>query len=145
MKITSSVFQYGERIPKRYTCDGEDVNPPLQFHDIPQGAKSLVLIMDDPDAPGQTWLHWTVFNIPPQTTTIDEGDLPQEAKEGKTSFGRTGYGGPCPPSGVHRYFFKLFALDTILDLPHGATLQELEEAMNGHILAQAELMGTYSR
>jgi Raf kinase inhibitor-like YbhB/YbcL family protein len=145
MKIESSAFQPNQRIPSKYTCDGENINPQLLFSDVPKEAKSLVLIMDDPDAPMGNWTHWTLWNISPQTKEIPENFVPAEAVEGKTSFGRPGYGGPCPPSGTHRYFFKLYALDKILDLPFGAERKDLERAMEGHILEKTELIGLYGR
>ena len=145
MKITSSVFTHNSKILSKYTCDGENVNPPLQFLDVPKNAKSLVLIVDDPDAPSKTWVHWVVYNIDPKTTKVDENSIPQDSIEGMTDFGKPGYGGPCPPSGVHRYFFKLYALDTILDLPQNATKQMVEQKMQGHIIDQTELIGLYSR
>ena len=145
MKITSPAFQNNETIPKRYTCDGENINPPIYFEDLPQGTKSLVLIVDDPDAPRGNFLHWLVFNIPPETKLIEENSIPQEAKLGKNDFGKTSYGGPCPPYGQHRYYFKLYALDTVLDLENGATLNEVKSAMRNHILAEAELLGLYQR
>lgn len=145
LKINSSAFSDGEFIPARYTADGLDVNPPLQISGVPEGAKSLVLIMDDPDAPVGVWDHWVVFNIPPSVTEISENSTPAGAVVGKNSWGRTNYGGPAPPSGVHRYFFKLYALDSMLPLPVGATKAQVESAMKGHILAEAQLMGKYSR
>lgn len=145
MKITSPSFAHNQNIPPKYTCDGENINPPLQFSDIPVDAKSLVLISDDPDAPIGTWVHWTIWNIDPETTEIAENNVPAGAIEGTTSFGETGYGGPCPPSGVHRYFFKLYALDTELDLPTSAKKEDLEKAIQQHILASAEVIGLYTR
>jgi Raf kinase inhibitor-like YbhB/YbcL family protein len=145
MTLLSSAFEYNKKIPSRYTCDGENVSPPLMIGGIPAGAKSLALIVDDPDAPAGTWVHWLVWNIDPQTTEIAEGSVPQGAMEGKTSFGRGGYGGPCPPQGEHRYFFKLYALDTTLALSPKADKAVLEAAMDGHILKKAELVGLYSR
>lgn len=142
LKIKSSAFSAGDSIPSRYTCDGEDVNPPLEVENLPDGTKSLVLIIEDPDAPKQVWDHWLVWNIPPENS-IDEDSIP--GKEGKNSFGKHHYGGPCPPSGTHRYFFKVFALEDQLDLPENAEKEELEEAMVGKILAKGELMGLYSR
>ena len=144
MKITSPAFENNQNIPAGYTCDGKNVNPPLQITDVPAGAKSLALIMDDPDSPTGTWDHWIVFNIPPHVTQIPEDSEP-EGVQGRTSFQELGYGGPCPGSGEHRYFFKLYALDRQLDLKEGATKAEVERAMEGHILEQAELMGQYSR
>ena len=144
MKLTSPAFANNDAIPSEFTCDGADVSPPLIINDVPSNAKSLALVMDDPDAPVGTWDHWVVFNIPPSTKSIPKGAEPQ-GTAGKNSWGRTGYGGPCPPSGTHRYYFKLYALDTILNLPEGATKKDLERAMQGHIIAQAQLMGTYKR
>jgi len=145
MKIESPVFKEGEFIPKKYTCDGEDINPPLKISNVPKEAKSLVLIVDDPDAPGGRWVHWTVWNIDPKIEEIAENSVPEGGVEGVTDFGRPGWGGPCPPSGVHRYFFKLYALDKKLDLKASATIKELEEAMKEHIIADATLMGKYGR
>ena len=145
MKITSSAFQNNSKIPIKYTCDGENINPPLSFSDVPGNAKSLVLIMDDPDAPSKTWTHWTVFNISSVSTEIKENSVPGGSIEGMTDFGKLGYGGPCPPSGTHRYFFKFYALDIMLDLKMGANKEQLESAMQGHTLAQSELIGLYSR
>ena len=144
MKLTSPAFANNGTIPSEYTCDGNDLSPPLSISDVPSNAKSLILVMDDPDAPVGTWDHWIVFNMGPSTKEIHKGTEPK-ATAGKNSWGRTGYGGPCPPSGTHRYFFKLYALDAMLNLPQGATKKELEMAMQGHIIAKAELMGTYKR
>ena len=144
LKLTSSAFSHNGGIPSEYTCDGSDVSPQLIIDDVPANAKSLALIVDDPDAPVGTWDHWVVFNIPPNTKEITKGAEPKGAA-GKNSWGRFGYGGPCPPSGTHRYFFKLYALDIMLDLPQGATKKELEKAMDEHIIAKAELIGTYKR
>lgn len=145
MKLSSSAFSQNEIIPKKYTCDGENVNPPLSIADIPKETKSLVLIVDDPDAPKGTWVHWTVFNINPEIKEIAENSIPKDGIEGMTDFGRPGYGGPCPPSGTHRYFFKIYSLDTKLDLKANASKKDLEKAMAGHILAKAELIGLYQR
>ena len=145
MKIISSVFQNNTKIAYKYTCDGENVSPPLEFIDVANNAKSLVLIVDDPDAPSKTWVHWVVYNIDPKTREILENSVPKGAVLGITDFGKPGYGGPCPPSGVHRYFFKLYALDSILDLPQNPTKQMVEEKMQDHILDQAELIGFYGR
>ncbi len=145
MKIASNVFKHNELIPSKYTCDGENINPPLEFFDVPKNAQSLVLIMDDPDAPRGTWVHWTVWNVDLETKEIKENNVPSEAIEGITGFGRSGYGGPCPPSGIHRYFFKLYALDTKFDLTPDTDKSGLEKAMESHILAKAELIGLYSR
>ena len=158
MKISSSAVGHNQSIPAKYTCDGENINPPLQIADVPSAAKSLVLISDDPDAPMGTWVHWTVWNITPYTKEIQENTIPKLAPwdpaspatpipaiEGVTSFGKFGYGGPCPPSGTHRYFFKLYALDSILDLPISAKAADIEKAMKGHILDKTELIGLYKR
>jgi Raf kinase inhibitor-like YbhB/YbcL family protein len=144
MKITSSAFQEGANIPPKFTCDGADTNPPLQIADVPAGAKSLALIIDDPDAPSGLFTHWAVWNIPPQESAIGEGSTPKGV-EGTNDFGKSGYGGPCPPSGAHRYYFKVLALDRELDLPFGAKRGPLDAAMKGHVLGQGELMGRYSR
>jgi len=144
MKITSSAFQEGAEIPSKFTCDGADTSPPLQIADIPSEAKSLALIVDDPDAPSGLFTHWLVWNIPPQTGSVREGSAPKGA-QGANDFGKSGYGGPCPPSGTHRYYFKVFALDRELDLPSGAKRGQLDAAMKGHVVAQGDLIGRYSR
>jgi len=144
MKITSSAFQQGGNIPSKFSCDGANTNPPLQISDLPSEAKSLLLIVDDPDAPSGLFTHWVVWNVSPQTTTISEGSTPKGV-QGTNDFGKSGYGGPCPPSGTHRYYFKIFALDRELDLPFGAKRGQLDAAMKGHVIAQGELMGRYSR
>lgn len=144
MKLTSPAFTHNSTIPTKYTCDGEDISPPLLISETPAEAKSLVLIVDDPDAPVGDWVHWTLWNIPPSTTEIEEARAPAGI-EGTTDFGRTGWGGPCPPSGTHRYFFKLFALDTELTLPESAGKAEILDAINNHILDSTELIGTYAR
>jgi len=144
MKITSSAFQEGANIPSKFTCDGADTSPPLQIANIPSEAKSLALIVDDPDAPGGLFSHWMVWNIPPHTGAVGEGSAPKGV-QGTNDFGKSGYGGPCPPSGTHRYYFKIFALDRELDLPFGAKRGQLDAAMKGHVVAQDELMGRYSR
>src|SRR5213596_3888694 len=141
---TSSAFQEGENIPSKFTCDGANTNPPLQISDVPAEAKSLVLIVDDPDAPSGLFTHWAVWNISPQATTIAEGSTPKGV-QGTNDFGKSGYGGPCPPSGTHRYYFKVFALDRELDLPVGAKRSQLDSAIKGHVIAQGELMARYSR
>lgn len=145
MKISSPAFENNGEIPTKHTCDGENISPPLEIGEEPAEAQSLVLIMDDPDAPAGTWIHWTVWNIDSKTTDISENSVPAGATEGATSFGRPGYGGPCPPSGTHRYFFRLYALDKKLDLSPQADKSKLEEAMNDHVLAKGELLGLYSR
>jgi Raf kinase inhibitor-like YbhB/YbcL family protein len=154
MRLTSPAFPHQGAIPAVYTCDGEDVSPPLAWSDVPANAKSLALIVDDPDAPDpkapkMTWVHWVLYNLPRGDGGLPEGvtsaDLPPGAREGLNDWKRTGYGGPCPPIGRHRYFFKLYALDTVLpDLRH-PTKAALEKAMKGHVIAQAELIGTYER
>jgi len=150
MLLTSPIFTNERAIPKLYTCDGSDLNPELNISAVPEKAQSLALIMNDPDAPAGTWIHWLVWNLPPDTKTITEGAsdakrLPTGSVEGTTSFGKVGWGGPCPHDGEHRYYFKLFALDKKLELPETATEPELTAAMQGHILDQAELMGRYAR
>lgn len=145
MKLSSPAFTQNGRIPSLYTCDGEDRSPHLNLSGIPRDAKSLVLIVDDPDAPAGAWVHWLLWNVDPRTKEIPAGGVPEGAVEGTTSFRSTGYGGPCPPSGTHRYFFRLSALDTILDLPSTAGIAPLEAAIKGHVIAQAELIGLYNR
>jgi len=145
MFIKSPSFKNNEMIPAKYTCDAENINPALVFSGIPSAAVSLVLIVDDPDAPGSTWVHWTVWNMSPETAEITEKSAPDGSVEGNTDFGTPGYGGPCPPSGTHRYFFKLYALDITLKLDASATAADIEDAMQGHILGSAELIGLYKR
>lgn len=144
MKLESEDFEEGKSIPKEFTCDGDDISPKLVFKDIPEEAKSLALIMDDPDAPGSTFVHWIVWNIPPDTKEILKGEKITYL-QGRTGFGSKKYGGPCPPSGTHRYFFKLYALDTMLSLGEESTKAELKEAMEGHVVSEVSLMGTYQR
>ena len=148
MKITSSAFSDGALIPIKYTCDGDDISPPLVWNDIPENTASFVLINDDPDAPVGTWDHWILFNLDGKTTELAENvDLSKLAgvQLGHNSWRRNDYGGPCPPYGTHRYFFKLYALDIKLDLPASSSKQDIEKAMAGHILAEAELLGRYKR
>jgi len=145
MKITSPAFVTNGYIPARFTCDGTDINPPLEIAHVSAEAKSLALIVDDPDAPVGMWVHWVVWNIDPATREIAEDTVPNGASQGKNDWKRNGFGGPCPPSGVHRYFFKLYALDTKLNLGAGTTKRDLEKAMQGHILAKAEMIGLYKR
>lgn len=145
MKIASPAFEHNQPIPGKYTCDGENVNPPLSFLEVPENAKSLALIVDDPDASTKTWVHWVVFNIDPTISEVPENTVSKAGTEGFTDFGKTGYGGPCPPSGTHRYFFKLYALDLILNLPQNSNKKAVEEVMQGHILDSAELVGLYER
>ena len=144
MKITSSAFQEGGNIPSKFTCDGSDTSPPLQITGVPSEAKSLVLIADDPDAPSGLFTHWLVWNIPPQTNSIAEGSKPKGV-QCTNDFGKSGYSGPCPPPGTHRYSFKIFALDRELDLRSGAKRSEVNAAMKGHVIAQGELVGRYAR
>lgn len=150
MKLTSSAFSEGGMIPTQYTCDGDDFSPPLAWSDVPAGAKSLALIADDPDAPAGAWVHWVAFNLPPDGGGLPEGSraerkLPGGGIQGANSWLRLGYGGPCPPSGTHRYFFRLYALDSTLPLGNDAAAKTLRAAMQGHVLAEAETMGRYRR
>ena len=149
-ELTSPAFAHGEPIPRKYTCDGEDISPSLRWSDPPQGTQNLALIADDPDAPIGTWVHWVLYNLPAETRGLPEAippdaDLPDGSQHGQNSWRRLGYGGPCPPSGTHRYFFKLYALDAVLDLVASASKKQLLRAMERHVLAQAELMGVYAR
>ena len=151
LKLTSTAFQPGSTIPKKFTCDGPDVSPALAWTEAPAGTASFALIMDDPDAPVGTWVHWVLYDLPANTRELDEGvlkqeELPNGARQGRNDFRKIGYGGPCPPPGpAHRYYFKLYALDSKTNLKPGATKADLEKAMKGHILAQAEWMGRYQR
>ena len=150
MKIESTAFQEGAAIPRKYTCDGEDVSPPLKWNDPPEGTRSFALISDDPDAPAKTWVHWVMYNIPADARGLPENVPPNEklgdgTLQGTSDFGRIGYGGPCPPSGTHRYYFKLYALDSVLALGPGATKQQLLDAMDGHVLVESVCMGRYQR
>lgn len=150
MKITSSAFQEGEFIPKKYTCDGSNVSPPLSWTEVPPKIMTFALISDDPDAPRGTWVHWVIFNIPSSVSEFPENILKTRttsngAKQGVNDSRSIGYDGPCPPSGVHRYFFKFYALDGELALEPGCTKSDLEKAMEGHVLAQAQVMGRYKR
>jgi len=154
LSLTSSVFSANGTIPANYTCEGTDVSPPIQWDGLPDGTKSLALIVDDPDAPDPkapktTWVHWVLYNLPPTTTQLAEAiaqdDLPEGTLEGKNDWGRPGYGGPCPPIGLHRYFFKLFALDLVLPDLRQPTKLDLETAMSGHILERVEIIGTYEK
>jgi len=151
ISISSDAFEDGGSLPVEYTCDGEDRSPALIWDTVPAGTQSIALIVDDPDAPGKTWVHWVICNMPanstgllgavPKNKTLDDGSL-----QGKNDFGRIGYNGPCPPPGKpHKYFFKVYALDTTLSLKSGATKSQLEAAMSGHILAQGEIVGKYGR
>lgn len=146
LRLKSSAFVDGSEIPSKYTCEGSDVSPALSWSKPPASTRSLALVMDDPDAPRGTWVHWIVVDLPGQTTSLPEGGpLPPGARSGTNSWNRTGYGGPCPPSGRHRYFFKLYALDTALTQLATPTKEQLERAIEGHIVAQAQLMGTYQK
>ncbi len=147
MRITSSAFKEGEEIPKIYTCEGYDWNPPVQFHDVPKGTKSLVLILEDPDVPEsirpeKNWVHWVVYEIPHNADGIEEHSAPP-GTHGRGTNGRTAYMGPCPPDRRHRYFFYLYAIDFMPDWPKGMTKEEVEKKIEGHILEKAQLMGTY--
>jgi len=150
IKLTSPAFEDGGEIPQLYTCDGDDISPPLEWSSIPEETRSLALVVDDPDAPMGIWVHWIVYDLPAESEGLDENILPERdlqsgAKQGMNDFQKIGYGGPCPPGGEHKYFFKLYALDTKIDLPSGIGKPHLMIAMEGHILAQANLMGRYSR
>jgi Raf kinase inhibitor-like YbhB/YbcL family protein len=154
LTIRSGAFTDGGEIPVRYTCQGNDVSPPLAWSGVPEGARSLILIVDDPDAPDpkaprMTWVHWVLYNLPPETTGLPEGiapgALPAGTGEGTNSWNRTGYGGPCPPIGRHRYFHKLYALDTVLNLPGKPTGKAVEAALRGHVIEEAQLVGTYQK
>src|SRR6266550_8084955 len=145
MKINTNAFPEGGVIPDKYARQGSNMNPPLHLDDIPSRARSLAVIVDDPDAPSGTFNHWVIYNMDPKTKDIKENSVPVIATQGRNDFGETEYDGPQPPSGEHRYFFKAFALDTVLDLPRGARRQELEKAMEGHVLDQAATMGRYAK
>jgi len=154
MDIRSPAFDHQKEIPTRYTCQGEDLSPPLEWAEIPEGTRSLVLIIDDPDAPDpnaprMTWVHWVLFNLPPDSRGLKEGvtseDLPVGTGEGLNDWKRTGYGGPCPPIGRHRYFHKLYALDKVLETMDRSTKADVERAMQGHILEKVELIGTFQK
>lgn len=151
IEVTSPAFTEGATIPVEHTCDGEDISPPLKWKALPDNTKSIALISDDPDAPGGTWVHWVLYAIPPDVTEFPAGVLRSQvlsngARQGKNDFNRLGYGGPCPPKGSpHRYFFKVYALDIEVDLVPGATKSELLQSIDGHILAQGQLMGRYQR
>jgi Raf kinase inhibitor-like YbhB/YbcL family protein len=150
LELRSSAFSEGSRIPSKYTCDGKDASPPLSWTGIPAGGKSLALTCDDPDAPAGLWVHWVVFDLPPSATGLPEGvaatpEISGGGRQGKNDFRKIGYGGPCPPSGTHRYVFTLYAVDRTLGLPAGATRQDLLAAIKNHTLGEATLTGTYSR
>lgn len=153
--LSSRAFSHGSEIPKAYTCEGEDLSPPLSWSGVPAGTKSLALIMEDPDAPDpqkpqRIWVHWVLYNLPPAAMTLPEGicssdELPVGTLQGKNDWQKTGYGGPCPPLGRHRYFFTLYALDTVLPDLHQPTKSQLEQALEGHVLTSTQLMGTYQK
>ncbi|MBI2890359.1 MAG: YbhB/YbcL family Raf kinase inhibitor-like protein [Nitrospirae bacterium] len=150
MQISSTAFKQGDSIPSKFTCQGADVSPALAWSDPPAGVKSFALISDDPDAPAGTWVHWVAWDIPSSSKGLPENvekthQLKDGTRQGTSDFRRIGYGGPCPPSGTHRYYFKLYALNTMLDLSASTTKKDLETAMKGHILGQAELMGKYKK
>jgi len=151
IQVSSPAFAEGDRIPVKHTADGDDVSPELRWSGAPPNTKSFALVCEDPDAPRGNWTHWVLFNIPADKTNLAEGvskekELPDGARQGKNDFGKIGYGGPSPPKGKpHRYFFKLYALDTKLDLPAGATRQQVLDAIKGHVLAEGQLMGLYGR
>jgi Raf kinase inhibitor-like YbhB/YbcL family protein len=151
MKLTSPAFTEGAMIPEKYTCDGQDISPPLAWAEVPGGARTLALICDDPDAPVGTWVHWVAFNLPPAVVGLSEAaggaekTLKNGGVQGTNSWRRIGYGGPCPPGGTHRYYFKLYALDNTLSLGSNATAKDVQAAMKGHIVAEAQLMGRYKR
>jgi Raf kinase inhibitor-like YbhB/YbcL family protein len=150
MRLFSPAFSEGEPIPPKYTCDGEDMSPALEWAGVPEATKSFALIMDDPDAPRGLFLHWLIWNIPGTERGMADGVGAADGSasgglQGQNGFGKLGYGGPCPPGGTHRYFFHLYALDTLLDAPGGSSRERVERAMQGHILGQAELMGRYTR
>jgi len=148
--VTSSAFQEGEMIPRKYTCDGANVSPPVAWTGVPDGAKSIALISDDPDAPVGTWVHWVLYNLPLDSTGLAEGIKPVEkldngARHGLNDFRKFGYGGPCPPGGTHRYYFKVYALNAVLELKPNATKADLVKAMEGKMLAQGQLIGKFTR
>ncbi len=150
IKITSTAFEEGGMIPRRYTCDGDDISPPLAWTGAPAETRSFALISDDPDAPVGTWVHWVIYNLPASASELHEAvppekDLKNGARQGRNDFRKIGYGGPCPPGGTHRYYFKLYALDIVLNLPAGATKADLLKATEGHVLDQGQLMGRYKR
>jgi len=145
MKLTSPAFQNRNQIPTQYTCDGQNINPPLLINEVPEDTQSLALIIDDPDAPAGDWVHWLIWNINPKLKMIAEGQVPKGSVQGLNDFGQNNYGGPCPPSGEHHYQFKLYALDTVLNLSPLSSKGDLLEAIKGHLLDQALLVGRYKR
>jgi hypothetical protein len=150
IKVISAVFKDGEMIPKKHTCDGEEVSPPISWSGVPKSTESIALISDDPDAPGRVWVHWVIFNIPPVSSGLPEGVpaqeiLPDGSRQGINDSHQIGYGSPCPPSGTHRYYFKIYALDSMMDIKSGATKNDLLKAMKDHVLAEGQIMGRYKR
>jgi len=150
MEIKSNAFEAGGMIPKNYTCDGINISPPLKWYSAPEGTKTFAIICDDPDAPMGTWVHWVIFNLPANMNELSENVpplavLPNGVKQGRNDFGKIGYGGPCPPGGTHRYYFKIYALQEELKIEAGITKSELLQAMKPHILSEAQLMGKYKR
>ena len=150
MMVMSPVFRPDGSIPSKYTCDGDDVSPPIEWADVPSDARTLALICDDPDAPKKDFAHWVLFNIPPKAAALPEHvaasqALPDGSRQGKNDFGKVGYGGPCPPSGTHRYRFTLYAIDTELRVPPGSSRKDVEAAMKGHVLETAQMTGAYTR
>jgi Raf kinase inhibitor-like YbhB/YbcL family protein len=151
LKLATSAFTFGEKIPKQYTADGKNISPSLSWQEPPKGTKSFVIIVDDPDAPAGVWTHWIVYNIPPDTTSLKEGisrdkKLPDGSLQGKNSGGHIGYDGPAPPKGkTHRYFFNIFALNTVLKAPPGANKKTIESLMERHVIGEGQMMGTYER
>jgi Raf kinase inhibitor-like YbhB/YbcL family protein len=145
LNLTSPVFKHEESIPKKFTCQGEDINPELNIENVPEETKSIVLIMDDPDAPVGTWDHWIIWNIEPNTTKITENSIPENSVVGKNGWGRNDYGGPCPPSGTHRYFFKLYCLNKKLDLSRDTKKKDVEKVMKDNIISETVLMGKYKK
>lgn len=150
MELTSSAFDDGAMIPEKYTCDDMDISPPLKWSNVPAGTKTFAIICDDPDAPMGTWVHWVIFNIPVSISELSEGVptsaiLPNGARHGRNDFGKTGYGGPCPPGGTHRYYFKIYALGEELNVKAGISKSELLKAMEGNVLSEGQLMGRYKR
>ena len=150
IKVKSTAFKDGELIPSKYTCDGVNVSPPLSWSSLPANAKTVAMIVDDPDAPGKTWVHWVIYDLPTSMNSLAE-NVPKEeklvagGKQGTNDFRKIGYGGPCPPSGTHRYYFKIYALDAATSLAPAATSDQLSKAMEGHVVAQGQLMGRYKR
>jgi hypothetical protein len=145
MELKSPAFAEGGAIPRQYTCDGADRSPPLAWSGVPAGSQALALIVDDPDAPGKVWVHWVLYDMPPDRTELPENAVPDGAVQGTNDFRKTSYGGPCPPGGTHRYVFTLYALDAPLKLPAGASKEQVLAAMEGHVLGQARLTGRYAR